>query len=82
MITGTALLPSGETEAHAWNLVCIDGLYYNLDLTWDDQQGSDAYFLCGKSDFPDHIPDAEFTSKDFRMQYPIAEYRYERKELS
>ena len=79
VITGTAVLPSGETEAHAWNLVRIDGRYYNLDLTWDDQQGSDAYYLCGASDFPDHTPDAAFASAEFRSEYPVAEYRYERK---
>ena len=22
---------------HAWNLVCIDGVYYHTDVTWDDQ---------------------------------------------
>ena len=26
-----------ETLNHAWNLVCIDGVYYHTDVTWDDQ---------------------------------------------
>lgn len=30
-ITGTSM-----GSKHAWNLVQIDGIYYNVDLTWDD----------------------------------------------
>lgn len=26
-----------EYAAHAWNYVCIDGKYYQVDLTWDDK---------------------------------------------
>ena len=30
-VTGTS-----KGVNHAWNIVCIDGNYYNVDLTWDD----------------------------------------------
>ncbi len=30
-VTGTS---RGQT--HAWNIVCVDGCYFNVDLTWDD----------------------------------------------
>ncbi len=34
---GSSLNPStGKSEAHAWNVVRIDGAYYHVDLTWDD----------------------------------------------
>lgn len=41
MVTGT-----GKGGNHAWNIVRIDGRYYNVDLTWDDQESDTfhAYF--------------------------------------
>lgn len=27
-----------EIAAHAWNYVCIDGKYYQVDLTWNDKE--------------------------------------------
>lgn len=57
-------------EYHAWNQVCVDSLWYNIDVTWDDPflngenvtDGSNMiydYFLVPdsaleKSHFPDH----------------------------
>lgn len=29
-------------EAHAWNLLLLDGEYYNMDVTWDDPIGNPA----------------------------------------
>ena len=33
----------GEIAAHSWNYVCIDGQFYQTDLTWDDVDGDISY---------------------------------------
>ena len=35
-VTGDALRPDGGTEPHSWNLVQLDGKWYQVDVTWDD----------------------------------------------
>lgn len=36
-VSGDATPPGKRKSlAHAWNILCIQGEYYNLDLTWDD----------------------------------------------
>ena len=37
-------------EGHMWNIVKIDGEFYNLDITWDD------YAVVGSVDYPDNSP--------------------------
>lgn len=37
LIQGTGINTQGQAEAHEWNAVRIDGNYYLVDLTWDDQ---------------------------------------------
>lgn len=32
-------------DAHAWNLVKVDGRYYHLDTTWNDDYNASKYFL-------------------------------------
>ena len=36
-VTGEAYVSETETEPHEWNLVRLDGKYYQTDITWDDQ---------------------------------------------
>lgn len=66
---------------HGWNIVELDGQYYNLDVTWDSsyrQAGLDyAYFLkCPTSFGTDHTRDAAFETADFHAEYPMAAYDY------
>lgn len=63
-------------EAHAWNIVVLDGTYYNLDSTWDAEIGEYQYFLKGSSDFPDHYRDPEYDSAEFHLSYPMAATGY------
>ena len=36
MVSGTAGSADGELEKHAWNIVCLDNAWYEVDATWDD----------------------------------------------
>ncbi len=62
MATGT-----GNGDLHAWNIVRIDGKYYNVDLTWDDQKSDIIYTYFNITDEEikslSHILDKE--SEDF-----------------
>ena len=70
IVTGMA---GEEQTLHAWNLVCVDGLYYNLDLTWDDRNGDYACFMKSDADFPSHTRDAAFATAAFYEAYPMAQ---------
>ncbi|MBQ6065363.1 MAG: hypothetical protein IJK89_00950, partial [Clostridia bacterium] len=78
VITGAA--DNGETVGpHAWNIVRVNGKYYQHDVTWIDGTGSDAYFLRGRNGFADHAAAAEYGTDTFKARYPIAEEDYDAK---
>lgn len=74
IITGTA-----DGEAHAWNIVEIDGLWYNIDCTWDDPIGASSdnnqydYFLKSNNNFTDHVRDAEYDTDEFNEIYRMTD---------
>ena len=36
-----------STETHMWNIVRLGGVWYAVDVTWDDALGNDSFFLVG-----------------------------------
>ena len=73
---------SGDTPdgPHGWNIVGIDGLYYNVDATWDaprKQVGQQyQWFLRGSSNFPDHARDDKYEDSSFTQTYRISSNDY------
>ena len=78
---------------HAWNIVNLDGVWYNVDLTWDDGEGDNVlytYFLKSNADFPDHPganasavvsypedPSADDAHKLIALNNPIVRFVYQ-----
>ena len=68
---------SGDSGGpHAWNIVKIEGSYYNLDSTWDAGNTEYEYFLKNAKDFPNHTRDAAYTTAAFTSSYLIAATSY------
>ena len=68
---------SGDSGGpHAWNILKIEGSYYNLDSTWDAGNTEYEYFLKNAKDFPNHTRDAAYTTAAFTSSYPIAATSY------
>lgn len=67
---------SGEAGgvSHIWNIVEIDGYWYNMDTTWDwGKVEQFEWFLVGAENFDkSHIRDSEFMTETFYHMYPMA----------
>ena len=68
----------GNGGGHAWNIVEIDGGYYNIDTTWDGQSDTTryTYFLNNDADFGDHERDSEYSSTGYYTKFPMAQYSW------
>ncbi len=73
----------GNKDSHGWNIVKLDGKWYNIDCTWDDPltaEGIDIatydYFLKSDKDFKGHVRDEEFNSDEFYREYRMGELSY------
>lgn len=72
MLNGNAFSNRNKkSEPHTWNLVKVDGKYYNLDVTWDDQENVVyTYFLRS-----DSFMEKSRTTEN-RSMFPMAESDY------
>ena len=69
----------GGGGLHMWNMVKLDGEWYNLDVTWDDQGGSYKtykYFLKSDADFPDHTRQGGYNNANFNGMVSRKSYKH------
>ena len=67
-----------SNQPHGWNIVKLDGAWYNLDTTWDAADTGTQntmywhYFLKNDEDFVGHVRENSFDSETFRRICPMA----------
>lgn len=68
----------GGGSAHGWNIVELNGKYYNLDATWDagKKLANYGYFLKCTANFGSHIRDEEYDTASFHALYEMGSEDY------
>lgn len=66
-----------QNQTHAWNIVKLNGAWYNLDATWDGADKLDApmkwtFFLKSQADFTDHTRFAEMDTEEYHKSHPVS----------
>lgn len=71
----------GNSESHMWNMLQLDGEWYHMDVTWDDNNTYDYFCIPTKKITIDHkvsnpfpIPEATATDYSYTSAMGITEY--------
>ena len=76
VVTGEAFV-DGERERHAWNIVRLGGVFYNMDVTLDDANNSYDWFMKTDETFAsDHLREEKYLSDTFTLEYPMSREDY------
>ncbi|MBQ2800192.1 MAG: fibronectin type III domain-containing protein [Lachnospiraceae bacterium] len=67
----------GNGGGHAWNLVCLDGIWYNIDITWNDPDNKVPhhdgiiyrFYNCSSDFFGNHV----YMPTVFKGMYEVPE---------
>ncbi len=74
MVTGNATNENG-TASHAWNMVEVDGIWYLIDVTWDDPYNVDTllydYFLVSEN-----VMNLSHEPTEYSNYHPCNDERY------
>ena len=71
---------TGNGALHAWNIAELNGVYYNLDSTWDAGKDLYGYFLCSENDFLGHVRLDDYRTDEFMTLYPMSPKTFDDKE--
>ena len=72
VVFGTAVTTDGKPEPHAWNVVCLNGKWYHLDITFDrGNNEKDVYTLGHRDKFVVEITTYE-TTYSYRIKQNVA----------
>lgn len=82
IVIGEGTNTDGQRESHAWNYVKLEGMWYAIDVTWDDpiirgsgnlsRKSKYKYFLLGSNEInKDHIPSTHFIEGGKEYIYPV-----------
>ena len=71
---------TGNGALHAWNIAELNGVYYNLDSTWDAGKDLYGYFLCSENDFLGHVRLDDYRTDEFMTLYPMSPKTFEEPE--
>ena len=59
-------------DVRYWNIVYLDGVYYNVDAALDAETEGFAHFMKTDATFSDHVRDESYADPDFYEYYPMA----------